>query len=96
MRREGHAGKPAIRISTAGGGDPAWSADEKELFFGTLDDRLMAASLKKTEGRIDAEERWRLFDLGATSSWAGNIFWQPIGEWRAVRRASFSAGGVPG
>jgi hypothetical protein len=80
MPRPGQPAGPAIRISTAGGRDPAWSDDEKELFFGTLDDRLMAASVKETEGRLDAAEPKRLFDLGATSLWAGNTFWQPIGN----------------
>jgi serine/threonine protein kinase len=31
------------RISTAGGQQPSWSADEKEIFFVALDDKLMAA-----------------------------------------------------
>jgi Tol biopolymer transport system component len=80
MPRQGEPAGPAIRISTGGGRDPAWSDDEKELFFGTLDDRLMVVSVKGTEERLDAEEPKRLFDLGATSLWPGDIFWQPIGN----------------
>jgi Tol biopolymer transport system component len=80
MPRHGQPAGRAIRISTGGARDPAWSADEKELFFGTLDDRLMAAGLKETEGRLDAEEPKSLFDLGATSPMMGFIFWQPIGN----------------
>jgi hypothetical protein len=80
MPRQGEPAGPASRISAAGGRDPAWSDDEKELFFGTLDDRLMAARVNETDGRLDAEEPKRLFDLGATSLWPGDIFWQPIGN----------------
>jgi Tol biopolymer transport system component/predicted Ser/Thr protein kinase len=80
MPRQGEPAGPAIRISTGAGRDPAWSDDEKELFFGTLDDRLMAASVKETEGRLDAAEPKRLFDLGATSTFGGALFWQPIGN----------------
>jgi Tol biopolymer transport system component len=80
MPRHGQPAGPAIRISTGGGYNPAWSGDEKELFFGTLDDRLMAASLKETDGRLDAEEPKRLFDLGATSPFPGATFWQSIGN----------------
>jgi Tol biopolymer transport system component len=80
MPRQGGPAGPAIRISAGGGRDPAWSDDEKELFFGTVDDRLMAASVKETEGRLDAADPKRLFDLGGTSSGAGAVFWQPIGN----------------
>jgi hypothetical protein len=40
----------------------------------------MAASVKETGGRFEAEEPKRLFDLGATSPIAGATFWQPIGN----------------
>ena len=80
MPRGGQPAGPATRISTGGGRDPAWSAGEKELFFGTLDDRLMAGRVKETEGRLDTDEPKRLFDLGATSPYMGATFWQPIGN----------------
>jgi hypothetical protein len=80
MPRQGQPAGPATRISTGGGRNAAWSGDEKELFFGTLDDRLMAARVKETEGRLEAEEPKRLFNLGATSPFPGSTFWEPIGN----------------
>ena len=39
------AGDIKQQISTDGGGQPRWRKDGKEIYFRTLDNRLMAASL---------------------------------------------------
>jgi WD40-like Beta Propeller Repeat len=71
---------PKVRVSSAGGGNPVWSADGNELFFNTLDDRLMAAPVKYSGGRIEAGEPKPLFSLGGTSVYNGALYWQPIGN----------------
>jgi Tol biopolymer transport system component len=41
-------------ISTAGGGEPAWRRDGKELFYLTSDDKLMAVEVSTEAGRFRA------------------------------------------
>jgi hypothetical protein len=71
---------PKIRVSGAGGANPAWSADGNELFFNSLDDRLMSAAVKYPGGRFDAAEPKELFPLGGSSSFLGAVYWEPIDD----------------
>ena len=72
------AAQPKVRISTAGGANPAWSADGNELFFNSPDDRLMSVAVKYPGGRFEAGEPKPLFPLGGSSSYSGAIYWEPI------------------
>jgi Tol biopolymer transport system component len=69
-----------IRVSSAGGANPQWSADGNELFFNSLDDRLMAVAVKYPGGQFQAGEPKQLFPLGGSSSFMGAIYWEPIGN----------------
>jgi len=60
--------------------NPVWSPDGNELFFNTLDDRLMAAPVKYPGGRFEAGEPKQLFILGGTSVYNAALYWQPIGN----------------
>src|SRR4051794_1529015 len=78
----GAAAGPKVRVSSAGGTNPVWSADGNELFFNTLDERLMAAPVRYPFGRFEAGEPKQLFVLGGSSSYNGALYWQPIGNGR--------------
>jgi serine/threonine protein kinase/Tol biopolymer transport system component len=54
-----------IRISTAGGTYPQWSADGRELFYISPDYKLMAASLKETADSIEPSAPRELFAISA-------------------------------
>jgi Tol biopolymer transport system component len=69
-----------VRVSSAGGANPQWSADGNELFFNSLDDRLMAVAVKYPDGQFQAGEPKQLFPLGGSSSFLGAIYWEPIGN----------------
>jgi Tol biopolymer transport system component len=74
------AAGPKVRVSSAGGANPQWSADGNELFFNSLDDRLMAVPVKYPGGQFEADEPKQLFPLGGSSSYMGAIYWEPIGN----------------
>jgi Tol biopolymer transport system component len=76
----GGANAPKVRVSRTGGRTPAWSADEKELYFTSPDDRLMAARVHADGERFNADEPQSLFPLGGHSSFVAAIFWQPVGN----------------
>lgn len=71
---------PKVRVSSAGGLNPAWSADGSELFFVSLDDHLMAVAVKPGAGRFEAAAPQQLFALGGTSTAISNTYWEPIGN----------------
>jgi len=71
---------PKIRISASGGLNPAWSSDGSELFFNTLDDRLMTVPIQSAGGRFEAGAPRQLFALGGTSLFNGGTYWEPIGN----------------
>jgi Tol biopolymer transport system component/tRNA A-37 threonylcarbamoyl transferase component Bud32 len=83
-----------VRVSTAGGMNPAWSADGNTLFFNSPDDRLFSVKLKISDGRIEAGEPKAMFPLGGSSSYMGAIYWEPIGngERFVVLRSTPTAG----
>jgi Tol biopolymer transport system component len=76
----GGAPERPVRVSSSGGANPAWSADGKELFFNSLDDRLMSILVKYPGGRFEAGEPKELFPLGGSSSYGGAVYWEPIGN----------------
>jgi hypothetical protein len=57
--------------------NPAWSADGNELFFNSLDDRLMSIRVKYPGGRFEAGEPKELFPLSGST---GPVSWEPIGN----------------
>jgi len=71
---------PKVRISNAGGLNPAWNADGSELYFNSLDDRLMAVAVKSSGGRFEAGDPKLLFPLGGTTLFNGGTYWEPIGN----------------
>jgi hypothetical protein len=54
-----------IRISTGGGQYPQWGAGGRELFYVSLDNRLMAVSLKLGADSVEANAPRELFPLPA-------------------------------
>ncbi|UCF36088.1 MAG: serine/threonine-protein kinase [Acidobacteriota bacterium] len=58
FRREGQR----VRISVDGGGQPKWRSDGKELFFVSLDNRLMAVDVKGTD-RLEVGLPTELFEM---------------------------------
>jgi hypothetical protein len=52
-----------VTVSSGGGSQPRWRRDGKELFFVTLDGRLMAAPVKMSDGRLEAGEPKPLFRM---------------------------------
>ena len=75
---------PKIRISRTGGNNPAWSADERELYFTLPDGRIMAAKVTATGDRFDAGEPQPLFQTGGYSQYNAAVFWEPIGNGQFV------------
>ena len=73
-------GLPRVRVSSAGGSNPAWSEDGNELFFNSLDDRLMSVAVNYLGGRFETGQPKELFALGGSSSFRGAIYWAPIGN----------------
>jgi hypothetical protein len=80
MPGDAGASTPKVRVSSAGGMNPAWSADGNELLFNSLDDRLMSVAVKYPGGRFEAGQAKELFPLGGTGSFLGALYWQPIGN----------------
>jgi dipeptidyl aminopeptidase/acylaminoacyl peptidase len=52
-----------VAVSSGGGSQPRWRRDGKELFFVTLDGRLMAAPVKMSDGRLEVGEPKPLFRM---------------------------------
>jgi Tol biopolymer transport system component len=59
-RREGQP----VRISTAGGLEPRWRGDGRELFYATPGDQLMAVTLEQADGKIKVGDPTSLFHAG--------------------------------
>jgi Tol biopolymer transport system component/predicted Ser/Thr protein kinase len=51
------------RISTGGGGSPWWSADGREVFYVTPENKLMEVTLKIAAGTLEASSSRELFTL---------------------------------
>jgi serine/threonine protein kinase/Tol biopolymer transport system component len=52
---------PKVRVSPAGGGEPRWRADGKEIFYLTPDGTMMAAPIKTTATTIESGTPQLLF-----------------------------------
>ena len=53
------------QISIAGGSYPRWRSDGKELFYQSLDNKLMAATNNAGDGRLDFDAAQPLFEMRA-------------------------------
>ena len=62
------------QISRAGGGYPRWRSDQKELFYHSLDNRLMAATVRAEGGRVDVDAVQPLFDMRAPDGLLRNFY----------------------
>ena len=58
-RREGRR----VQVSVAGGGQPKWSNDGTELFYTTLDQRLVAVPFRPADDRLEVDLPVDLFEL---------------------------------
>ena len=59
FRREGDR----VRISVAGGGQPKWRGDGKELFFTTPDNQLVAVQVQTAGDRVEVSLPVELFEI---------------------------------
>jgi Tol biopolymer transport system component len=55
------------RVSSSGGRAPRWGSDGRELFYQSLDDKVMAVSVKLGADSVEASEPRELFALPAQS-----------------------------
>ena len=53
------------QISRAGGSYPRWRSDQKELFYHSLENKLMAATVRAEGGRVDVDAVQPLFEMRA-------------------------------
>jgi eukaryotic-like serine/threonine-protein kinase len=56
-----------IQVSMAGGGQPRWKGDGKELYYRSLDNRIMAVDIK-TSPRLESGAPYALFPSPRTNS----------------------------
>ena len=55
-----------VRVSLNGGGQPKWRGDSRELFFVTLDARLMAVDVRsRDDGTLEVSLPQELFELAS-------------------------------
>ena len=52
-----------VQVSVNGGTHPTWTADQREILFLGLDDRLMSASVRITGSSFERSEPRALFTL---------------------------------
>jgi Tol biopolymer transport system component/tRNA A-37 threonylcarbamoyl transferase component Bud32 len=64
FRREGDR----VRVSVAGGGQPKWRHDGRELFFTTPANRLMAVTVRPAGDRLDVSLPTELFEIRGLQS----------------------------
>jgi hypothetical protein len=73
----GSGGK--FQISSAGGIQPRWRRDGKELFYISADDKLMAVEVK-INNTFEAGSPKALFDLQLNTTVAGRWAYQPAAD----------------
>ncbi|HTM32084.1 MAG TPA: protein kinase [Vicinamibacterales bacterium] len=61
-------------ISSAGGSYPRWRPDGKELFYQSPDNRLMAATVRLDEARVDVDAVRPLFEMRAPDGSPRNFY----------------------
>ena len=64
FRREGER----VRVSLAGGGQPRWRGDGRELFFVAREGAVMAVEVTESSGRLDVGLPVELFRLGVSQA----------------------------
>ena len=62
------------QISSAGGSYPRWRSDGKELFYHSLDNRLMAATVRTDAARVDVDAVRPLFEMRAPDGLPRNFY----------------------
>jgi dipeptidyl aminopeptidase/acylaminoacyl peptidase len=55
------AGTVKVQISTAGGGQPQWRRDGKELFYMAPDNTIMSVEIRSAANRVEASKPQSLF-----------------------------------
>jgi len=73
------AGGSKFQISSAGGSQPRWRRDGKELFYISADAKLMAVELK-INNTFEAGSPKALFDLDLSATAAGRWAYQPAAD----------------
>ena len=61
------------QVSTSGGGEPRWRGDGGELYYLSLDGKMMAVAVQARGGHFEAATPRQLFETPAESS--SNIIW---------------------
>jgi hypothetical protein len=59
-----------IRVSTAGGVQPRWRGDSRELFYVAPEGQLMAVDIQVSGDRLEPGLPQVLFDAGVFSPWS--------------------------
>jgi Tol biopolymer transport system component len=86
-----------LPISRGGAFRPQWRADEKELYYSTPDNKLMAVEVRTQGAEFIAGAPKVLFPLKSTPPYFNTVFWQPMqnGQQFLVLRPSGIAPGTP-
>jgi hypothetical protein len=84
-------------ISNGGAFAPSWRVDEKELFYSTPDNVLMAAEIRSEGGELIAGTPKPLFPLKSAPPSFANPFWKPLrdGQHFLVLRPAVPVQGQP-
>jgi Tol biopolymer transport system component len=72
-----HKGRPQP-VTNGGGFFPRWSADEKELFYSTADNYLMALPVQTSGAELSFGSAQRLFPLKSPQTSLTVILWRPL------------------
>ena len=85
------------RISTGGAFSPRWRGDEKELFYSTPDNVLMAVEIRSEGTELTAGTSKALFPLKSGQQVFTNPLWKPLrdGQHFLVLRPAVPAQGQP-
>jgi Tol biopolymer transport system component/tRNA A-37 threonylcarbamoyl transferase component Bud32 len=86
-----------VPISKGGAFGPKWRGDEKELYYSTPDNKLMAVDVRAEGSAFIAGTPKLLFPLKAAAIVFSNLFWQPMsnGQQFLVLRPAGIAPGTP-
>jgi serine/threonine protein kinase/Tol biopolymer transport system component len=68
-----------VQVSTAGGSQPRWRGDDKELFYVSADQKMMAAPIQESNASIEAGTPMALFE-GAPETIAETFKYQPTAD----------------
>ncbi len=62
------------QVSTAGGSRPRWSGDGKELFFMSVDFKIMAADIRLSSSTVDVGSVQSLFESGIFAGYVRDLY----------------------